>query len=107
MNLDELLKALAAQKPPPTPTDLRAQVWHAIAQRPDEGRGWLAELLALLSNWRIASAALMLALVVGLSAGQMTASMREHQRTARAALYLDVFSPQAPGSPAKLIAYKP
>lgn len=107
MNLDELLKTLAAQPPPATPTDLRREVWNLIGQRQLEGRGWLAEFLALFGNWRAVSVALTLALSVGWAAGQMTARLQEDKRQARAALYLDVFSPRAPGSPAGLIAFKP
>ncbi|MBS0657771.1 MAG: hypothetical protein JSR82_05920 [Verrucomicrobia bacterium] len=95
MNLDQLLKELAAQQPPATPADLRAEVWRLIA------------LVALFGNWRVLSTGLALALVVGWSAGFLTAREQDGARQARAALHLDVFSPRAPGSPAKLIAYKP
>lgn len=107
MNLDQLLKELAAERPPATPADLRAEVWRLIALRPEERPSWFAELLTLLGNWRTVSAAVALALVVGWSAGFLSARVQDSHRVARAALYLDVFSPRAPGSPAKLIAYKP
>lgn len=107
MNLDELLKALAAQPPPATPGDLRNEVWRLIAQRPPQSPGWFFELQALFGSRSAILAALTLALAVGWTSGHASARQQDSQRQARAALHLEVFSPQAPGSPAALIAFKP
>lgn len=107
MNLEELLKAMAAQSPPATPGDVRTEVCCLIAQRPLQSHGWFFELQALFGSPSAILAALTLALAVGWTSGHASARQQDSQRQARAALHLEVFSPRAPGSPAALVAFKP
>lgn len=106
--LDSMLRRLAQESPPSVPPGLRAGVWREIRRREAEvAEGWLTILGRLFERPQVALAALGVTALIGLAVGSLPQNRAADGRLAREALYFEVFSPAAPGSPAERIAYRP
>ncbi len=105
--LDVLLAQLAGEPLPPLPGNLESRVWREIRARRTQdahrtGRGWLARLLTMRRESRMAFAGLLAAAAIGITMSWANAQNIQVDSTQQA-LDLKVFSVEAPSLPSTLL----